>query len=52
VFEVWDNAQPSEVAELESLFREIYSKDSRANRLNVQRGSRALKGITQRLETW
>src|SRR5438477_8785553 len=32
VFEVWDNIRPEEVAELESLFRSIYSRDSRANR--------------------
>ena len=52
VFEVWDNVQPAEVAELESLFREIYSKDSRANRLNVQKGSKKLKSVARSLEHW
>jgi hypothetical protein len=52
VFEVWDNVRPEEVAELESLFRNIYSRDSRANRLNVQKGSKRLKGITSRLIRW
>ena len=38
VFEVWDNITVEQIAELEGLFRHIYRKDSRANRLNVQRG--------------
>ena len=45
VFEVWDNITEPEVRELEGLFREIYRKDSRANKLNVQRSFRKLKGI-------
>lgn len=49
VFAVWDNVRPEEVAELESLFRSIYSRDSRANRLNVQKGSKRLKSITRKL---
>jgi hypothetical protein len=36
-FEVWDNISDAEVTELEGLFRHIYRKDSKANRLNVQR---------------
>lgn len=52
IFEVWDNVRPEEVAELESLFRNIYSRDSRANRLNVQKGSKKLRGITRRLSKW
>ena len=49
VFAVWDNVRSEEVAELESLFRSIYSRDSRANRLNVQKGSKRLKSITHKL---
>ena len=45
VFEVWDNITEPEVRELEGLFREIYRKDSRANKLNVHRSFRKLKGI-------
>lgn len=52
VFEVWDNVRPEEVAELESLFRNIYSRDSRANRLNVQKGSKRLRSITRKLKEW
>lgn len=49
VYEVHDNVQPDDVSELESLFRQIYSKDSRANRLNIQKGSKKLKDITRNL---
>ena len=45
VFEVWDNITEAEVAELEGLFRQIYSKDSRANRLNLQRSFKKLKRV-------
>ncbi len=37
VFEVWENVTPTEVRELEGIFRHIYRKDSRAARLNMQR---------------
>lgn len=37
IFEVWPNITESEIEELEGLFREIYRKDSRANRLNRQK---------------
>jgi len=36
-FEVWDNITEAEVAELEGLFRHIYRKDIRANRINKHR---------------
>src|SRR5450631_3597608 len=36
-FEVWPNITEAEIAELEGLFREIYRKDKRANRLNRQK---------------
>ena len=45
VFEVWDNITEAEVIELEGLFRQIYSRDSRANSLNVQRSFKKLKGL-------
>ena len=37
--------QGHEVSELEGLFRHIYRKDTRANRLNVQRSFKKLKRI-------
>jgi hypothetical protein len=43
LFEVWPNITPAEIAELEGLFREIYRKDRRANRLNRQRRYRPLQ---------
>jgi len=45
LFEVWDNIREDEIKELEGLFREIYKKDSAANRLNVQRGFKKLKSV-------
>jgi len=45
IFEVWDNIRDDEIKELEGLFREIYKKDSRANKLNKQKGFRKLKRI-------
>ena len=36
-FAVWPNITESEIAELEGLFREIYRKDKRANKLNRQK---------------
>ena len=43
VFEVWDNVRGDEIRELEGLFRQIYSKDSRANKLNRQKGFKKLR---------
>lgn len=37
VLEVWDNVSDAEIGELEGLFRHIYRRDTRANRLNVQK---------------
>ena len=45
VFEVWENIRDEEIRELEGLFRQIYSKDSRANKLNVQRGFKKLRSV-------
>jgi len=44
-FEVWDNIREEEVQELEGLFRHIYRKDTRANRLNRQRGFKKLSKL-------
>lgn len=45
VFEVHDNTTPEEVKELEGLFRHIYRKDTRANRLNRQRSFKRFKDV-------
>ena len=50
VFEVWDNITEAEVTELEGLFRQIYSKDSRANSLNVQKSFKKLKRLPHIIE--
>lgn len=53
VFEVWDNVWEHDVAELEGIFRHIYSRDRKANRLNVQRSFTPLKRIGVRdLSAW
>ena len=53
IFEVWDNVSEAEVAELEGLFRHIYRKDTRANRVNRQRSFRRLRRVRQnRLKNW
>lgn len=46
-FEVWDNISNDEVSELEGLFRHIYKLDSKANRLNIQRGFKKLRQIAR-----
>jgi len=45
VFEVWDNITPTEVQELEGIFRHIYRRDSRAAQLNVQRSFGRMKKL-------
>lgn len=45
IFEVWNNVRDDEIIELEGLFRHIYRQDSRANKLNKQRGFRKLKRL-------
>jgi hypothetical protein len=53
IFEVWDNITEAEVAELEGLFRHIYRKDTKANRLNEQRGFKKLETVgKEELEDW
>jgi len=44
-FEVWDNIREDEVKELEGLFRHIYRKDTKANRLNQQRAFKKLTKV-------
>ena len=53
IFEVWENIPESFVEELEGLFRHIYRKDSRANRLNRQRKYEKLQPIrANRMDDW
>jgi len=49
-FEVWDNIGDQEIAELEGLFRHLYRYDSKANKLNKQKGYRALNQIRRETE--
>ena len=46
-FEVWDNIQDQEIAELEGLFRHLYRFDSRANNLNAQKAHKPLMRLTK-----
>lgn len=53
IFEVWNNIRDEEVTELEGLFRHIYKKDTRANKLNKQKGFKKLKSVKdQRFWEW
>lgn len=53
IFEVWDNIRDDEIVELEGLFRHIYHHDSKANRLNKQRGFKKLKQVNDaNIELW
>jgi hypothetical protein len=53
IFEVWDNIRDEEIAELEGLFRHIYLRDSKANRLNIQRKFKKLSLVNGGdIETW
>lgn len=45
VYEVWDNIRDDEIKELEGLFRHIYKHDSKANRLNMQRGYKKIREV-------
>jgi len=44
-FEVWDNIREDEIQELEGLFRHLYRKDTKANRLNQQRAFKKLTKV-------
>jgi hypothetical protein len=45
IFEVFDNVRGEEIQELEGLLRHIYRRDSRANRLNMQRAFAKLSRV-------
>src|SRR4030042_5624367 len=49
-FEVWDNIREDEIKELEGLFRHIYRKDARANKLNRQKGFKKLSNVRRNTE--
>lgn len=44
-YEVWDNISEAEIEELEGLFRHLFRFDSKANRLNKQKGYKKLGRI-------
>ena len=48
VFKVWDNITDQEIQELEGLFRHIYRKNVKSNKLNRQRGFKKLKKLSGR----
>lgn len=53
IFEVHDNITREEIRELEGLFRHIYRKDARANRLNKQLCHKPFLKIRQNdLQKW
>ena len=52
VYEVWDNITEAEIAELEGLFRHIYRKDAKANRINTQRSFKKLSRAKKKLADW
>jgi len=45
LYEVFDNLTGEDVAELEGLLRTVYRKDTRANRLNLQKRHKRLRKI-------
>lgn len=53
IFEVWDNITENEIKELEGLFRQIYRRDKRANKLNKQKQFNKLKRVrTNNISIW
>jgi hypothetical protein len=52
VYAVWPNITDEEIRELEGLFRAIYRKDMRANRIAVQKGFVELKRIRDNSFGW
>ncbi len=53
IFEVHDNINNDEIHELEGLFRHIYRKDTKANRLNRQQRYKKFKKVTTKgLKNW
>lgn len=49
-YEVWDNIREEEVEELEGLFRQLFKYDSKANKLNIQKGYKKLVRIRKNTE--
>jgi hypothetical protein len=47
LFQVESRVSDSQIGELEGLFRQIYRRDSRANRLNVQKTHGQLKRVRE-----
>ena len=45
VFEVWDNITQEQIEELEALLRHMLRKDSSANSLNIQKGSKTFAAL-------
>ena len=52
VYAVWPNIFDEEIRELEGLFRAIYRKDAKANRVAVQKGFAELKRIRDNSFGW
>jgi hypothetical protein len=52
VYAVWPNIYDEEIRELEGLFRAIYRKDTKANRVAVQKGFVELKRIRNNSFGW
>ena len=53
IFGVWKDVGEDELLELEGLFREIYRKDTQANRFNRQKKCKAIQIVRQdRLDKW
>jgi len=52
--EVWENIREEEIIELEGIFRHIYRKDNRANRLNLQKSFKKLTRVRRKTkkEKW
>lgn len=47
-YEVWDNVSEVEVEELEGLFHHMFRYDSKANRLNKQKGYKKLARLSRK----
>jgi hypothetical protein len=52
VYAVWPNISGEEIREFEGLFRAIYRKDMRANKVAVQKGFVELKFIRDNSFEW
>lgn len=48
IFQVWDNVREEEVRELEGILRQIYRKDAKANKLNVQKRFKKLRKVQRK----